>query len=661
MRQKLHSLLRPKLGICFLCLALFAVVTGFFHLPLALVEGGMILLLCLFFLRNTRARERELNQWLDAFSGDMDTAVRHMTLRTPLPMVIFRVESGELVWANEHFVQITGERSHLLDTALSESVPQFPVRWLLEGKTECPQEVTVEDRQYLVFGHLASSGVEGEKPLAITYWMDVTEYSRISRAYYDSRPVAAILLVDNYEEIMNNVEESLRSAMLTDINNHISRWVEGAGGLFLRYDRDRYLFLFEESHLPLLIEGKFSVLDNVREVVSPNGVPATLSIGMGREGETLEELFRFAALSIDMALSRGGDQAVIKDKVNFDFYGGRSKAAERRTKVKSRVMANAMGSLVSDSSLVLVMGHRFPDLDAFGACAGVSAIARKLGVPCRILRDPGSTPADEMIARLTALPEYQNAMISEQEALSLADDRTLLVVVDTNRPDQVQAESLLERCRRVAVIDHHRRAATYISNAALNFHEPYASSACELVTELVQYLLEPSDLLRDEGEALMAGIMLDTKNFVLRTGGRTFEAAAFLRRTGADTKEVKKLFQSDLASTVARYDIIRHARTVGHGVALAATDQPVGRVTAAQAADELLSISGVDASFVLSPGENTVFISGRSMGEINVQVILEALGGGGNAATAGAQVEDASLTEAEERLTAAIERYFEKQ
>ena len=266
-----------------------------------------------------------------------------------------------------------------------------------------------------------------------------------------------------------------------------------------------------------------------------------------------------------------------------------------------------------------------------------------------------------MIARLTALPEYQNAMISEQEALSLADDRTLLVVVDTNRPDQVQAESLLERCRRVAVIDHHRRAAAYISNAALNFHEPYASSACELVTELVQYLLEPSDLLRDEGEALMAGIMLDTKNFVLRTGGRTFEAAAFLRRTGADTKEVKKLFQSDLTSTVARYDIIRHARTVGHGVALAATDQPVGRVTAAQAADELLSISGVDASFVLSPGENTVFISGRSMGEINVQVILEALGGGGNAATAGAQVEDASLTEAEERLTAAIERYFEKQ
>lgn len=660
MNRKLAHLLEPGLRQYFLCLVAFALISAYFSIPLAIVELAVVIILYLYFRSSTNKRRREIIKYLDSFTGSIDTASKDTMVNSPLPMVIFRPDTDEVIWSNERFVQMTGEREHLFDTKLSAAVPGFNPRWLMEGKTECPSEVTVGDKRFLVFGHLVRTEDKKEKSyLATTYWVDVTEYSNVSDEFYASRPVAAILLLDNYDEIMKNVDENLRSAMLSIINQKLKEWVESAQGLFIRYDRDRYLFLFEERYLQSFKDGKFSVLDSVREVVSANGVPATLSIGIGQDSQNLEELFQYASLSIDMALSRGGDQAVIKNRYNFEFFGGRSKELEKRTKVKSRVMANALGSLISDSSAVFVMGHKYPDLDAFGACAGIQAISRKLGVPCHIIKEAGHTPSDVMIQRLSALPEYEGVMISEQEALVAADSRSLLVVVDTNRPEQVQAEDLLSSCNRVAVIDHHRRAATYIADAALNFHEPYASSASELVAELMQYLMDPGDFLRVEAEALMAGIMLDTKNFTMRTGGRTFEAAAYLRRAGADTGEVKKFFQNDLEGTIARYDIIQNAHMYKNNIAIAKVDHKVGRVTAAQAADELLNISGIDASFVLFPDEGTVFISARSMGDTNVQVILEKLGGGGNAATAGAQLPDTTLDEAAKRLVAAIDEYFE--
>ncbi|MEG1430756.1 MAG: DHH family phosphoesterase, partial [Oscillospiraceae bacterium] len=389
-----------------------------------------------------------------------------------------------------------------------------------------------------------------------------------------------------------------------------------------------------------------------------NGIPSTLSIGIGKDAPTFGELYQSASLSIEMALSRGGDQAVVKNRVTFEFYGGHSKELEKRTKVKSRVMANALGELIADASMVFVMGHKFSDLDTIGAAAGICSISRKKGTPAYILKESGQTPGSAMVARLDATEEYSERFISAQDALVLANSSALLVVVDTNRPEQVQAEELLDCCTKVAVIDHHRRAATYIADAALNFHEPYASSASELVTELLQYIIDPADLTRCEAEALLAGIVLDTKNFTMRTGGRTFEAAAFLRRCGADTAEVKKLFQNDLAGTIARYDIIQNARMYKKDIALALVDHTIPRVTAAQAADELLNISGIDASFVLFPDGDRVIISARSMEDTNVQVILEALGGGGNAATAGAQVPGA-LDEVSKLLTTEIDKYFE--
>ena len=660
-KKKLSRLLEPGFQLYFVCLAVFAVASAVLNPALGVAEGVIILVLYAYFRRSNAQRQKEILKYIDNVTCNVDVATKDTMINAPLPMVIFRPESDEVIWSNDRFLQISGAREHLFDTKLSAAVPGFSSRWLMEGKTECPTEVPMGDRRFLVFGHLVSTGEKGAHSfLATTYWVDVTDYSAVREEFYDSRPVCAILTLDNYEELMKGVPDNTKSAILSSIEEKLTEWTSPTGGLFCKYDRDRYLFFFEERHLKGLQEGKFAVLDAVRSVLNPKDMPATLSIGIGRDADSLQELFQYAALSVEMALSRGGDQVVIKNKFNFEFYGGRSKELEKRTKVKSRVMANALGELIADASCVFVMGHKFPDLDCIGAAAGVCAIARKKETPVYIIKDPSPNPASDMIARLGELSEYRDVFLSPQDAMIRANTQSLLVVVDTNRPEQTLSEDLLLSCNKVAVIDHHRRAATYIADAALNFHEPYASSASELVTELLQYLLEPADLLKLEAEALLAGMVLDTKQFTMRTGSRTFEAAAFLRRAGADTGDVRKLFQNDLDGTIARYDIIKNARMYRDGVAVAVVDHPVGRVTAAQAADELLNISGIDASFVLFPDGERVIISARSMGDTNVQVILEKLGGGGNAAAAGGQIPGA-IDQVARDLLSAISRYFEEE
>jgi len=660
-KNKLARLLEPGLQLYFLCLVAFAILSAFFSTTLAVIEGVVVVVLYVYFRRSNAARQKEILNYIDTMSYSMEVASKDTMVNAPLPMVIFRPESDEVIWSNERFLQITGERDHLFDTKLTNAVPDFSSRWLMEGKNQCPSEVRVGDCRYWVFGHLVRTGDKSSHGyLATTYWVDVTDFANLRDDYYASRPVCAILTLDNYEEIMKGLSDSARSAILNGVNERLSAWTEPSGGLLCNYDRDHYLFLFEESYLKRYQEEKFSILEDVRQVVNPNGIQATLSIGIGKEAESLQELFQFAALSTEMALSRGGDQAVIKDKFNFEFFGGRTKEMEKRTKVKSRVMASALGELIADASQVFIMGHKFPDLDCMGAAAGVAAIARKKGTPAYILREPGTNPASEMLARMEHTPEYRDSFLGFQDAVAITDSRSLLVVVDTNRPEQTMAPDMLMACKKVAVIDHHRRAASYIADAALNFHEPYASSASELVTELAQYLLEPADLLRVESEAMLAGIVLDTKNFTSRTGSRTFEAAAFLRRSGADTGDVRKLFENDLKGTIAKYDIIRSAQMYRGGVAVAKVDHTVDRVTAAQAADELLNISGIDASFVLFPdAEGRIIVSGRSVGDTNVQVILERLGGGGNAAAAGGQITGSDLEETTQRLLRSIDQYFE--
>ena len=659
MNQKIAQMLAPRFGLYFLAMIVFAGITALLgHTDVAVAEIIIIALMFSVYYAATRRRKKTATAYLDEMLDSLDAATRDNTINCPLPVVMFRPDTDDVVWTNERFLRLRNHQESLFDTKMADLCPTFSSRWLLEGKNECPDEVYMEGRRYQVFGTVSHGSGDESGTLATTYWLDVTELSTTRDIYKATRPVIALLLLDNYEDTIKSQEDTVRTAMISEINQHFARWVGQSGGILCKLDRDRYLFLFEEQYLEHYKAEKFSILDTIRSINSPSGIPVTLSIGIGIDGETPVEQFRFATLSADMALSRGGDQAVVRNRLNFEFYGGRAKETERRTKVKSRVMASALGELVAEASCVMVMGHSSADMDAVGAAVGVCALARKKGVPAYIVREANPTPADDLYSRLIETDQYRDCFIGSQEALFRADANTLLVVVDTNRPELVVSQELLYSCNKVAVIDHHRRAASYIEGAALNFHETSASSASELVTELLSYIMYTKDLYRVEAEALLAGIMLDTKNFTMRTGGRTFESAAFLRRAGGDTAEVKKLFQNGLEDTITKYSIIQNARTYRGDIAIAAVAQDVGRVIAAQAADELLNIAGIYTSFVLYQREDTVYLSARSNNDTNVQVIVEELGGGGNAAGAGAQMPTTTLEMATARLMTALDNYF---
>ena len=659
MNKRIARLLRTNITIFSLCLVLFALAAIPFDVRLAIGEGVAAVAFFLLGRRRSKATQQSLRQYIQRFYGGMDSARSSNMLFTPLPMMVFDLATEDILWSSESFLQLTEQREGIFDAHLETVFPNISFHWLLEGKTEAPETVVWNHRTYRVFGGV-SHPEGGQSALATTYWMDVTDTEEMRRTLELTRPVVAILMVDNYEDLMKATPEGKRSAVRAMLEEKLSQWSAGSEGMMLKYDRDRYLFVFEEKSFSDFAAKRFDVLDAVREVVAGEGVAATLSIGVGRDADSFEALFKNASVALEMALSRGGDQAVVKDKLNFEFYGGRSKATEKRTKVKSRVMANALAELIDEAKQVYVMGHSYADMDALGAAAGVCAIVRKRGKKCRIVIDTENNAAHPMLRRLQALPEYQGAFLSGDDAFLRAQPETLLVVVDTNRPGSVESEPLLDACNRVAVIDHHRRGSSYIDKMALNYHEPYASSASELVTELLQYLIEPGDLLKAESEALLAGIVLDTKNFTNRTGGRTFEAAAYLRRAGADTADVQRMFQSDLQSMISRYDIIRRAELYHGDIAIAALDQECDRVIAAKAADEMLTLQGVRASFVLYRKDDGIYISARSLGEINVQVLVETLGGGGNSTTAGGQCSGMTVAEAKTTLLRAIDKYFEE-
>lgn len=659
MNKRIARLLRTNITIFSLCLVLFALAAIPFDVRLAIGEGVAAVAFFLLGRRRSKATQQSLRQYIQRFYGGMDSARSSNMLFTPLPMMVFDLATEDILWSSESFLQLTEQREGIFDAHLETVFPNISFHWLLEGKTEAPETVVWNHRTYRVFGGV-SHPEGGQSALATTYWMDVTDTEEMRRTLELTRPVVAILMVDNYEDLMKATPEGKRSAVRAMLEEKLSQWSAGSEGMMLRYDRDRYLFVFEEKSFSDFAAKRFDVLDAVREVVAGEGVAATLSIGVGRDADSFEALSKNASVALEMALSRGGDQAVVKDKLNFEFYGGRSKATEKRTKVKSRVMANALAELIDEAKQVYVMGHSYADMDALGAAAGVCAIVRKRGKKCRIVIDTENNAAHPVLRRLQALPEYQGAFLSGDDAFLRVQPETLLVVVDTNRPGSVESEPLLDACNRVAVIDHHRRGSSYIDKMALNYHEPYASSASELVTELLQYLIEPGDLLKAESEALLAGIVLDTKNFTNRTGGRTFEAAAYLRRAGADTADVQRMFQSDLQSMISRYDIIRRAELYHGDIAIAALDQECDRVIAAKAADEMLTLQGVRASFVLYRKDDGIYISARSLGEINVQVLVETLGGGGNSTTAGGQCSGMTVAEAKTTLLRAIDKYFEE-
>lgn len=661
MSKKIIRGFRTNMALYGMCLIAFVIVTIPFEPMLALAEAAVAAVVLLVGGRRNKMAQASVRQYMDRVSGGMDSARSSNMLYAPLPMLVFDVTTGEVLWSNDMFLQLTSQKDKIFEMLVDTVVPDFSYRWLLEGKREYPELFQWNGRVYRVFGALShpEEMQRDQNPLATTYWMDVTDSEEMRQTLELTRPLVAILMVDNYEELMKACPESKRSAVLAALEEQLNDWAANSGGLLLGYDRDRYLFVFEEKDYGGYTEKKFDVLEKVRQVQAGEGVSATLSIGVGRDEDSFDQLFKNASLALEMALSRGGDQAVVKDRVNFEFYGGRSKSTEKRTKVKSRVMANALGELIDDAKQVYVMGHKYADMDSVGAAMGVYCIARKRGKKCQIVIDTENNAAHPLIRKMLEQPEYAGALISGGEAFLKCQPGALLVVVDTNRPESVESEEMLETCNRVAVIDHHRRGSSYIEKMALNYHEPYASSASELVAELMQYLLEPSDVLKCEAEALLAGIVLDTKNFTSRTGGRTFEAAAYLRRLGADTQDVQRLFQGDLQSMIDRYAIIRQAELYHDDIAVVALEEECDRVTAAKAADELLTIRGIKASIVLYKKGDGVYMSARSLGEVNVQVILEALGGGGNSTTAGGQADNISVDEAKAKLLEAIDHYFE--
>lgn len=658
MDKKLGRLLRPAGGLFYIgMLAVFSLAAALLNqyilagvgIAVTCVELGVYLLVRV-------QRKRQVQNYLQELLEQQDQG---LGTHSPFPMAVIRLADEEIIYSNEPFHQITGYRDTFREQSIGNILPGFDTNWLMSGKTEYPYDVTLQKRRYRIYGMVTTGNDPEQTRLGVLYFSDLTELYQVRDEYIRSRPVVAIILVDNYDELTKNLTEGAISSLSARINDAITQWTEGYHGLLRRLEKNRFLFVFEKRDLRQAMEEKFTVLEAIHEITNPAGLAASLSIGLGVDGATFEESYEFASLSIEMALSRGGDQAVVKDRLNFTFFGGRTREAEHRSKVRSRVTANSLMELIGQSSRVFIMGHKNADMDAVGAAVGVSCMCRKKGKPFHIVLDLERNVAKNLVAEIRQVPEYKNAFISSQEALLLCDPRSTLIVVDTNRPDQVESQSLLETVTRVCVIDHHRRAADYITPVVVNFHEPYASSASELVTELLQYAVEKKDVLPIEAKGLMTGIFLDTKSFNVRTGERTFEAAAFLRQLGADTVEVKKLLQNDFQDTIAKYQVIKSARLYRKEIAIAALKDTIARPLAAQAADELLNISGITASFVLFPDGDQVILSARSIGDVNVQVIVEPLGGGGNTATAGAQLKNTTVKDALDRLVASIDQYFE--
>ena len=658
MNKKLGRLFWPGLWVYFTVMIGFVVAAIWSEqYVLGGVEAAVSLLVFAYYIHCRSKRQRTITQYVATFfQSHRDVSGAN----APFPMVLVRMGDSCILWSNDHFDRITGHQDSYLEQPLSKTLPQLSLGWLAEGKREYPYDMTIGGRRYRVYGTTARADDPSKTVLAMLYFSDLTEMYQVRDEYIRSRPVVSIILIDNYEELTKNLSEGAISNLNAQINDVLTKWTEPFHGLLRKLERNRFLFVFEKKDLKQAVDGKFSLLDDIHEVTNPTGLAASISMGIGVDGSHFEESYNFAALSIEMALSRGGDQAVIKDRFNFNFYGGIGKEADHRSKVRSRVTANSLMELIGQSSHVFIMGHRNADMDAVGAAMGISCMCRKKGKKAYIVLDLENNASERLLAEIRQVPEYRDTFISGQEALLLCDNHSTLVVVDTNRPDQVECRPLLESISKVCVVDHHRRAADYISPVVVNLHEPYASSAAELVTELLQYSVEKADVLPIEAKSLLAGLFLDTKSFNVRTGERTFEAAAVLKQWGAEPVEVKKLLQSDFQDTMAKYQIIKASRLYRQEIAIAALSTSTSRTLAAQAADELLNISGITTSFVLYPDEDRVFISARSIGQVNVQMILEPLGGGGNAATAGAQISNTTMKDVLDQLVASIDQFYEE-
>lgn len=495
------------------------------------------------------------------------------------------------------------------------------------------------------------------------YWIDNTNFTTLKTKYNDEKVNVGLIQIDNYDDVRNNTDETNRPIVFAEIDKMLNSLAARISGFIRKYENDKYLIIFENRHLENLEMKKFEILDNVREIDLGNKIPVTLSIGVGVNGKSLTQQYEYAKAAMDIALGRGGDQVVVKRIDKLSFYGGKSKAVEKRTKVKARVIAHALRQLIEQSEKVFIMGHKNGDMDSFGASIGIYRAVKNRNKQPYIVLSGVNPSIKNIFDRLKVEhPEYLEDIITPDQARIMADKSALCVVVDNHRPSYTEAPYLLETIDKVVLIDHHRRGAEFIEDPVLTYLEPYASSTCELVAEILSYMSDKMDINKFEAEALLAGISVDTKNFTFQTGVRTFEAASFLRRAGADTTAVRQLFQDDITTFISKAEVVKEAKIIDGKIAISSfrEESKDSVLIAAEAANDLLNIKGIVASFVLAFSEGKVHISGRSLGDVSVQLILEKLGGGGHLAVAGAQIENVSIDEAEEMLKEAIEEYFKE-
>ncbi|MCI8755309.1 MAG: hypothetical protein HFG18_01830 [Oscillospiraceae bacterium] len=649
--KKNANLFHPFVYIALGCCIAMTAASVFYHTRLFYVCLAVTGICSGLLIWQMYAVRRSVREFLSAVGQTLTAGQQETMERFPIPAMACGAD-GEIYWCNDSAIEqvLNGENNYGMNiqTILGNVNVTVP----------CPvggYETEYQEKSFVVYTAPVKST---ENDLYMVYFFENTRLKRYTQEYFDSRPSIMLILVDNYEELQS-LKDNDRTRLMGDIEYTIGKYVSDHGGLMLKSDRDRFTVVVEERHLRSMISSRFELLEQVRDLARERNQVVTLSVGVGRDAGNLNDSEQYARQALDMALGRGGDQAAVHSAGGYEFFGGVSSGVEKQTKVKTRIVAAALMELINSSDSVFLMGHRNADLDCFGAVVGLCRAVQLMGKNAHIVIRKEKQLTGELYTRLVE-NGYEGVFLEPEAALQMTAKKTLLIICDTHTKQVVESPELYAQCKSVVVIDHHRKMVGHIDNAVIFYHEPYASSASEMVTELLQYFGEKIRIGRLEAESLLAGIMLDTKNFIMRTGVRTFEAAAYLRRLGADTVEVKRLFASSMDSYQRKVKLVAGAE-IYRGCAIALSpdrDAPDMQVTAAQAADELLTIQGVQASFLIFEMNGLMWFSARSMGQLNVQLIMEKLGGGGHLTMAGAQLRGASPSEAKEKLIAAIDEFF---
>ena len=661
----LMSKTKIYLGIIFILLVVICVENTIMILPSIVIYLGI--LLYSYYANNKR--RSEISETLQDLTLTVDTAAKTSLINSPFPLIIMQTD-GNVIWKsskfNSEFANI--DINSYTDDLIADIKNEIESRKDDNKNRDIERKIQIDKKTYLIKGRYVdfkNKNKDKEKKskkgyMVILYFIDDTENIKLQKEYKDSKTCVGMLVIDNYEEIIQRIESEEKPQVIAEIDKCIYDWTNLTNGVLIKQEKDKYLYFFEQRYLEDVRKDKFSLLDKIKEIDTKEKVQFTLSIAISNEGETDKEKYKSAQDAMDIVLGRGGDQAVIRENEIYKFFGGRAQEVEKRTKVKARVVAHALEKLIKESKKVIIMGHTNPDMDCIGASMGIYRLAKSLDTNAYIINNENTKSLQAFEKSIEKEEEYEDIFINKEVAIENIDEDTLLVIVDTHKSSYVSVPELLEKTEKLVIIDHHRRSADYIENATLTFQEVYASSAAELVTELLQYVETKVELKTIEAESLYAGIMMDTKNFTFKTGVRTFEAAAYLRKCGVDIIRVKKWFQSDLEDYNKIADIVKKAEIVNETIAISIYKKKSkdASLICAKAADELLTISDVTASFVIGQIGDKVCISGRSIGDINVQVILEKLGGGGHITLAGAQVEGMTIEETKQELINRINEYF---